>query len=65
MLQAWICNKEISAKCHMRKETYFLLKGKKSTKERTVNQEHNSRVYTKTKLCHQANIPTKCLENEI
>ena len=36
-----------------------------NTRKRTVNQEHNSRVYTKTKLCHQANIPTKCLENEI
>ena len=36
MLQAWICNKEISAKCHMRKETYFLLQGKKSTQEREL-----------------------------
>ena len=35
------------------------------TRKRTVNQRHNSRVYTKIKLCHQANIPTKCLDNEI
>ena len=36
MLQAWICNKEISAKCHMRKETSFLVKGKEPTQEREL-----------------------------
>ena len=35
------------------------------TRKRPVNQGFNSRVYTRIKLCHQADIPTKRLENEI